>query len=106
MKNSDTCAACGHPKDDHLGGLGRCSCGKSIGNYCRCSRFIRLRWDKRQPAKVGTQPAMVRFRVHSNPSRRASWIGMVVEFKTEFDGQVHHGIVDRIASGVPFIDLQ
>ena len=98
------CAQCGHPKSCHFNGRG--CCREWAGHdACLCSQFIRLRWDKRQPAKVGTQPAIVRFRVHNNPTRWAVWLNRRVEFQTVDDGVLHHGIVDRIVSGIPFICL-
>lgn len=97
------CAHCGHPKSSHKNGLGRCSCWDHA--QCLCAQYIRLRWDKPQPAKVGTQPAVVRFRHHNNPTRWAAWIGRRIEFKTVDDGVLHTGVVDRIVSGVPLINL-
>ena len=64
------------------------------------------RWDKYQPAKVGTQPAIVRFRRHNNPTKWLSNIGKRVEFQVRDTREVHTGIVDRVnPDGYAFIRL-
>lgn len=98
---NDTCATCGHPKSTHFNGRG--SCREWAGDhFCLCSCFIRLRWDRWQPAKLGTQPAILRFRKHNNPTRWSAWLNRTVEFQVKGDPAVYTGRVDRV-DPVPFV---
>lgn len=101
MNQPDTCAQCGHPKSEHWHGLGHCH-EWDLHRPCLCSRYVTLRWDKWQPAKVGTQSAIVRFRKHHNPTRWAVWLNKPVEFQTKGSTEIHRGLVDR-TDPVPFI---
>jgi len=68
--------------------------------------FIRLRWDKWQPAKLGTQPATVRFQVHNNPTRWSVNVGKKVTLQVKDTMQVVTGIVDKVnPDGYAFIEL-
>lgn len=97
----DTCAQCGHPKSVHFNGRGSCR-EWDDHRFCLCAQFVRLRWDKWQPAKVGTQPAIVRFRKHHNPARWAVMMNKPVEFQIKGSAEIHRGLVDR-TDPIPFI---
>lgn len=100
---SDICAVCGHPKSCHFNGRGSCR-EWADDHFCTCSQYVRLRWDKWQPAKLGTQPAIVRFRVHNNPTRWSAWLNRAVEFQVKDDPNTQRGRVDR-TDPLPFIEL-
>lgn len=97
------CAHCGHPQSNHFVRRGHCNCWSS-GGPCLCSQYIRLRWDRWQPGKVGTQPAIVRFRRHNSPTRWSVWLNKPVEFQIKGDPTIHRGIVDKVVP-IPFVSL-
>lgn len=96
------CAHCGHAKSKHWVGRGCCKEWSHDGP-CHCSQYIRLRWDKWQPAKIGTQPGTVRFRVHNNPTRWSVHIGKKVEFQIKGSPAVETGIVTQ-TNPIAFIE--
>jgi len=105
MSGELVCAHCGHPQSSHFNQRGHCNVWRPGEGPCLCSQYIRLRWGKWQPAKVGTvlYPA-VRFRVHNNPSKWSVWLNKPVEFQVKGDPTTHRGIVDKVDT-VPFIAL-
>lgn len=106
MNSTDSnCAHCGHPKSDHYHGLGLCT-HWGDGRMCTCCQFLRLRWDKWQNAKLGTQPAVVRFRRHNNPTTWRVNVKKTVEVQVKDTMQIHNCVVTQVnPDGYCFISL-